>query len=185
MKKTILLLVAMLFLSNGCNKAKQYQNKPDDSVSNVVCSLVGKEVYYRNKITIGDVTRYNFLLANNDEKNLKDLVASFNVAIEGNTNKVKMCIGTVVSYGIEYPITLTNYSEDDIQVAYYKGLKVLELSYPKATPLSFYTDPNTFLCLEDIRILRIDGEMQKKAEDEEIDWYEEWPELESIESLPL
>ena len=94
-----------------------------------------------------------------------------------------MCIGTVVSYGIEYPITLTNYSEDDIQVADYKGLKVLELSYPKATPLSFYTDPNTFLCLEDIRILRIDGEMQKKAEDEEIDWYEEWPELEAIELL--
>ena len=105
------------------------------------------------------------------------------MAIEGNTNKVKMCIGTVVSYGIEYPITLTNYSEDDIQVADYKGLKVLELSYPKATPLSFYTDPNTFLCLEDIRILRIDGEMQKKAEDEEIDWYEEWPELEAIELL--
>ncbi|MCR5420403.1 MAG: hypothetical protein K6E98_05320 [Lachnospiraceae bacterium] len=180
----ILFLIALLVLVNGCNTSKQYSNKPNDNISSSVCSAVKKEVYYLDNTDIGDITFYNFLLAEDNKKNLYDLIVACDSAIEGKTDKIGARVGNVVSYGVEFSITLMNYSDTNVQEADYDGLKVLEIKYPKATWKEFYMDPDTFRCLEDIRILRMDREMKKKAMDEGIDWYKEWPNLEAIETLP-
>lgn len=41
-------------------------------------------------------------------------------------------------------------------------------------------DPAIYMAIDDIRILTIDNEMQKIAEEQNIDWYQVWPNLEEM-----
>ena len=69
-------MIALLVLVNGCNTSRQYSNKPNDNISSSVCSAVKKEVYYLDNTDIGDITFYNFLLAEDNKKNLYDLIVA-------------------------------------------------------------------------------------------------------------
>ena len=64
-----------------------------------------------------------------------------------------------------------------------KGLQYLAVSYPYFSNRDIYKEPMNYVEINDIRIFEIDEKVQKIAEEEEINWYEVWPELEDMKIL--
>ena len=81
-------------------------------------------------------------------------------------------------HGLESVLNLKNYSNDNSEQSDYEGFYVLSISYPDFE--EGLRNPQTYTGIEGIKYLRIDSEMQKRAEEQGIDWYEIWPDLEDV-----
>lgn len=77
-------------------------------------------------------------------------------------------------------LSLKNYTSDNSEQADYEGFYALSISYFMNSEEESFKDPQTYTGIEGIKHLRIDSEMQKKAEEQGIDWYEIWPDLEDV-----
>ncbi len=73
---------------------------------------------------------------------------------------------------------LMNYSDEILEISDYDTLQRLCIGGRQE---SIYTEPETYINLDDIRRLEIGSELQRKAEENNVDWYEYWSDLESVE----
>ena len=84
------------------------------------------------------------------------------------------------THGSESVLSLKNYSNDNSEQADYEGFYALSISYFKNSEEERLKDPQTYTGIEGIKYLEINTEIQKKAEEQGIDWYEIWPDLEDV-----
>lgn len=92
--------------------------------------------------------------------------------------KIAIYVEVEDPYGSESVLNLKNYSNDNSEQSDYEGFYVLSISYPDFE--EGLRNPQTYTGIEGIKYLRIDSEMQKRAEEQGIDWYEIWPDLEDV-----
>ena len=112
---------------------------------------------------------------------LYELVNSINQEISKESSKVYVMVGCEIPGGMEIEVILSNYSDESLPQADYKGLKDLIVRYPNISHNELFKNPEIYTQLEDIRSFAIDRELQDKAVEQGIDWQEIWPNLENFQ----
>ena len=82
--------------------------------------------------------------------------------------------------GVECVFNLRNYSDTSLETADYNGFYSLRIFGPDVGNDSFFSNPSTYTVIKGIKKLEIREQMQQRSEEEGIDWYACWPELEEI-----
>ena len=75
-------------------------------------------------------------------------------------------------------IELSNYSDYKLEDPDYEGLQVLTIT---GFSDCIFDEPSIYMDLPNIKYLQVSERVQKKAYDQGIDWYDYWPDLESVE----
>ena len=162
---------------------KRYNKKPDDELSRSVQETVGADFYYRGKheADFGGVW-YLYLIKKKDKAAVATLVNALNDAVEGEQRKIGVQVYTdgYIHGRLEPLFLVKNFSDDGLKSPDYDGMCAICIREPDHASDECFYNPSIYIGIEGIRKLRIDSEMQEKAEKEGIDWYEIWPELEEI-----
>ena len=179
----VLGVVILSKLNIGVGRYPDNNAKPDDVVSYAIEEVINSEdIHYQGKETTSDgVTYYKYLIIHQKYEQLDPLVSVINSLLqEGKIEgKINLDIWINHSGGNGRTAQLANYSDSSLKAPDYDGLQGLICSgWPGAI---VYADPSVYISLQDIRSLLIDKDMQTRAENRNIDWYEIWPELENVE----
>ena len=166
---------------NGCGNNFPRHGIPNDKFSYVVCKEMGDDIwyYYKNKGRSGEKEYYYII-----EKCDRDTITRFSKVLNDLARKEKKKIAVYVkvenTHGVESVLSLKNYSNDNSEQADYEGFYALSISYFMNSEEERFKDPQTYTGIEGIKYLEINTEMQKRAEEQGIDWYEVWPDLEDV-----
>ena len=189
----VLLLAVTVVVIGGLVFAFSYERnkRPDDDISQAIYEAVGREkVHYYGKeyYNSGAIAVYQYTVYDyEDEKLLMDMVVAANTVIQekASTEKINLVIWEEVSSGA-YKILaeLSNYYEYKDGYEQYKSLQSLDIVGSKFSHMEcgrLYNKASTYINLPDIRNLVVSEKIAQSAEEEGIDWYEIWPELEYYE----
>ena len=178
---SIVFVLILLGLSrvNRCGNNSPNHGTPYDNFSRAIYREMGDDIwyYYKDKGRSGEKEYYYII-----EKCDRDTITRFSKVLNdlGQKEKKKIAIYVEVEdpYGSESVLNLKNYSNDNSERADYERFYALSISYPDFE--EGLRNPQTYTGIEGIKYLRIDSEMQKRAEEQRIDWYEIWPDLEDV-----
>lgn len=167
--------------------------KPDDNISEAIYEAVGDEkVRYCGKKYInpgkmgvsGEFAIYTYQIRDpEDEDLLTDMVEAANAVIKGKkvAQKMKVVIEEeFVSGAYRTAVSVRNYYEEEDGYRQYDFFQNL---YIGQTIFDSYNKAETYINLPDIKRLCVSKEIARDAEEEGIDWYEIWPDLEYYEVL--
>ena len=164
---------------NRCGDNSPNRGIPYDKFSRAIYREMGDDIwyYYKDKGRSGEKEYYYII-----EKCDRDTITRFSKVLNALAQKEKKKIAVYVEvedpYGSESVLNLKNYSNDNSEQADYERFYALSISYPDFE--EELRNPQTYTGIEGIKYLRIDSEMQKRAEEQRIDWYEIWPDLEDV-----
>lgn len=201
MKKQMLKIYALIFtlllitIVTGCGEGfrTDVNKRPDDDISKAIYEAVGrKKVYYYSKRSDNPekIVFYEYLVHDYEDENvLTDMVEAVNVVMEEKemTVKIDLDLREKIPGGVESVASLSNYYEGENGCEQYETLQCLYIS---GTEHSFrrqqgspYDKITTYINLPDIKSLIVTEKIAQQAAEEEIDWYEIWPDLEYYEVL--
>ena len=166
---------------NRCGDNSPNRGIPYDKFSRAIYREMGDDIwyYYKDKGRSGEKEYYYII-----EKCDRDTITRFSKVLNDLARKEKKKIAVYVkvenTHGVESVLSLKNYSNDNSEQADYEGFYALSISYFMNSEEESFKAPQTYTGIEGIKHLRIDSEMQKKAEEQGIDWYEIWPDLEDV-----
>lgn len=183
-KMLILFLYAVLLV--GCGPYIEIHRKGDDNISKAIYEKVKKDVYFIKKYESTDgILYYQYRVENHENKMLlTDVADAVNETLkeEGSYKKVEIGLYEKIPGGTEPVAVLCNYYENESEVIQYESLQVLEIWGTLQTPNdNVYNNASTYTELKDIKCLVVAEKVNKKAEEEDIDWYEIFPDLEEYE----
>ena len=178
---SIVFVLILLGLSrmNRCGDNSPNRGIPYDKFSRAIYREMGDDIwyYYKDKGRSGEKEYYYII-----EKCDRDTITRFSKVLNALAQKEKKKIAVYVEvedpYGSESVLNLKNYSNNNSEQADYERFYALSISYPDFE--EELRNPQTYTGIEGIKYLRIDSEMQKRAEEQRIDWYEIWPDLEDV-----
>ena len=183
MKKNFFVILCMLCLS-GCGRATYSNYEPDDVISEAIADVINSDdIYYQgSSITSEDIIYYEYLIVNEEQGQIEQIATAVNDVLEAGLISEKINIGCRIAMpgGTAWVAYLMNYSNESLEKPDYVALQRLCIG---GRHESIYTEPLTYTSLVNIRKLEISSKLQKKAENDNIDWYAYWPDLESVEIL--
>lgn len=159
-----------------------YNLKPDDRISSAVYDAVGEDMDYHGKEEAGDEVTYRYELMNNDAETIAEFVNAINNSLDEKQKKISV----YVSVEAEIPsvwtdvLGLFNYSDSNLEKADYDGFCSLYINDYLDHWDSMFLEPLTYTGIEGIRRLEIGIQMQQRADEDGINWYECWPDLEEV-----
>ncbi|MDE6663358.1 MAG: hypothetical protein K2K46_08445 [Lachnospiraceae bacterium] len=190
----ILTLLSAMIVT-GCGEIFMYggNQRPDDDISKAIYKAVGrKKVYYEGKhINPGEIARYEYTVHDyKDEKVLTNMVEAINAVLEEKEMTEKICLTIREEMGggqgTEWVASLRNYYESEDGYETYESLQILYIRGTKSSQKgdsSPYNKASTYINLPDIKSLVVSEKIAQNAEEEGIDWYEIWADLEYYEFL--
>ena len=163
-----------------------YKLNADDTISLTIEETLGDMVRYQRRCTdFDEYLCYEYVVSEENNDLFYNLVTAVNEAIEadGITQKIDIYVGYEKDGGYEPIAYLSNYSDDELISPDYTGLQRLEImgKYGEDGSTYLYNDPIVYAEIPDIKCLKVTNLIKERAEAEGIDWYEYWPELESVE----
>lgn len=159
-----------------------YNLKPDDRISRAVYDVVGEDMDYHGKEENGDEVTYRYELMKKEAQTISKFVNAINSSLDDKQKKISV----YVSVEAEIPnvwtnvVGLFNYSNSNLEKADYDGFCSLYINDDLDHWDSMFFEPSTYTSIEGIRQLEIGVLMQQRADEEGVDWYECWPDLEEI-----
>ena len=164
---------------NRCGNNSPNRGIPYDKFSRAIYIEMGDDIwyYYKNKGRSGE-KEYYYIIEKCDRDTSTRFSKVLNDLAQEEKKKIAIYVEVEDPYGSESVLNLKNYSNDNSEQSDYEGFYVLSISYPDYE--EGLRNPQTYTGIEGIKHLRIDSEMQKKAEEQGIDWYEIWPDLEDV-----
>ncbi|MCM1186166.1 MAG: hypothetical protein NC345_06495 [Lachnospira sp.] len=188
----IIMVCILSLMLLGCGRpVSKYNHKADDVISHAVYKAIGaKELYYQGKDEdrAGTITYYEFYIHKEKEGVIEEAVSAINTVLEQEKTshnisvqfKERMAGGYAT--GCETLFRLGNFMDNDSSSAVYGKLQYLCIwGTNRGNQESIYNDPETYKNFPDIRYLRVSPKIQKAADEAGIDWYEYWPDLETVE----
>ncbi|MBD5503103.1 MAG: hypothetical protein HDR09_04930 [Lachnospiraceae bacterium] len=192
---TLILILLSSMIVAGCGEGfrADVNKKPDDDISKAIYEAVGrKKVYYYSKRSDNPkkIVFYEYLVHDYEDENiLTDMVEAVNAVMKEKemTEKIDLDLREKIPGGVESVASLSNYYEGENGCEQYEMLQCL---YITGTEHSFrrqqgspYDKISTYINLPDIKSLVVSEKIAKTAEEEGIDWYEIWPDLEHYKVL--
>ena len=179
---TISIIIFLLFSLCGCGRYKEYHRKPDDSLFRAVYDATGEDMDYHGKEESGGYIWYEYHLKKMDAETISRFVKAVNGTLGDDQEKIVVAVFVedILHQGaLTVAFNLRNYSDENLEKADYDGLLSLCIGdYPDS--FGAIVQPSTYTGIEGIRQLEIGVQMQQRAEEEEIDWYECLPDLEKV-----
>ncbi|MDE7177566.1 MAG: hypothetical protein K2O59_07080 [Lachnospiraceae bacterium] len=190
----LILTLLSVMIVTGCGEIFQFggNQRPDDDISKAIYKAVGRrKVYYWGKqyVNSGEIAWYEYTVHDyKDENVLANMVEAVNAYIKENetTEKVHLAIREQMPGGYEAVASLSNYYENEDGYEEYESLQnlyILGTEHSHMSGKSPYDKISTYINLLDIKSLVVRKKIAKIAEEEGIDWYEIWPDLEYYEVL--
>lgn len=178
---SIIFVLILLGLSrmNRCGNNSPNRGIPYDKFSRAIYREMGDDIwyYYKDKGRSGE-KEYYYIIEKCDRDTLTRFSKVLNDLVQEEKKKIAIYVEVEDPYGSESVLNLKNYSNDNSEQADYERFYALSISYPDFE--EGLRNPQTYTGIEGIKHLRIDSEMQKRAEEQGIDWYEVWPDLEDV-----
>ena len=178
---SIVFVLILLGLSrmNRCGDNSPNRGIPYDKFSRAIYREMGDDIwyYYKDKGRSGE-KEYYYIIEKCDRDTITRFSKVLNDLAQEEKKKIAIYVEVENTHGSESVLSLKNYSNDNSEQADYEGFYVLSISYPDYE--EGLRNPQTYTGIEGIKHLRIDSEMQKRAEEQGIDWYEIWPDLEDV-----
>ena len=184
----LFLIIVTLFVSGCAGGAVDITHghaNADDNISQTMLDLIGDDYWYSGKETYNDEwVRYGYVIRKNDLSIMETFVSAvLNVEITGDENIIFSVVEESSNGYFDELFVLSNYDCYDgaggETLDYLGYLKIRYDGYA----MEMWHDPKTYTTFENIKYLEIPDVMQKKAEEEEIDWYEIWPDLVGVEVI--
>ena len=152
--------------------------EPDDYFSEKIMESVGDSFIYEGRTHDRESGWiYCFLITNHSEESIESFA---NVIFECGSHEKKATIIVEDGYSIYWPVfSLKNYS-DDISDEISENFCYFCIKQDYVLERPFWSELHIFKYFKDIRSLTLPSEVQEKAEEEGIDWYEIWPDLEEV-----
>ncbi len=166
---------------NRCGNNFPRHEIPNDNFSYVVCKEMKNDIWYhyKKKGRSGE-KEYCFVIEKCDRDTITRFAKVLNDLGKKEKKKTAVYVKVENTHGVESVLSLKNYSNDNSEQADYEGFYALSISYFMNSEEESLKNPQTYTGIEGIKHLRIDSEMQKRAEEQGIDWYEVWPDLEDV-----
>ena len=164
---------------NRCGDNSPNRGIPYDKFSRAIYREMGDDIwyYYKDKGRSGE-KEYYYIIEKCDRDTITRFAKVLNDLAQEEKKKIAIYVEVEDPYGSESVLNLKNYSNDNSEQADYERFYALSISYPDFE--EELRNPQTYTGIEGIKYLRIDSEMQKRAEEQGIDWYEIWPDLEDV-----
>ena len=166
---------------NRCGNNSPNRGIPYDKFSRAIYREMGDDIwyYYKDKGRSGE-KEYYYIIEKCDRDTITRFAKVLNDLAQEEKKKIAIYVKVENTHGVESVLSLKNYSNDNFEQADYEGFYALSISYFMNSEEESFKDPQTYTEIEGIKHLRIDSEMQKRAEEQGIDWYEIWPDLEDV-----
>lgn len=178
---SIVFVLILLGLSrvNRCGNNSPNHGTPYDNFSRAIYREMGDDIwyYYKDKGRSGE-KEYYYIIEKCDRDTITRFSKVLNDLAQEEKKKIAIYVEVENTHGSESVLSLKNYSNDNSEQADYERFYALSISYPDFE--EELRNPQTYTGIEGIKYLRIDSEMQKRAEEQRIDWYEIWPDLEDV-----
>ena len=178
---SIVFVLILLGLSrmNRCGDNSPNRGIPYDKFSRAIYREMGDDIwyYYKDKGRSGE-KEYYYIIEKCDRDTITRFSKVLNDLAQEEKKKIAIYVEVEDPYGSESVLNLKNYSNNNSEQADYERFYALSISYPDFE--EELRNPQTYTGIEGIKYLRIDSEMQKRAEEQRIDWYEIWPDLEDV-----
>ena len=178
---SIVFVLILLGLSrmNRCGDNSPNRGIPYDKFSRAIYREMGDDIwyYYQDKGRSGE-KEYYYIIEKCDRDTINRFAKVLNDLAQEEKKKIAIYVEVEDPYGSESVLNLKNYSNNNSEQADYERFYALSISYPDFE--EELRNPQTYTGIEGIKYLRIDSEMQKRAEEQGIDWYEVWPDLEDV-----
>lgn len=164
---------------NRCGNNSPNRGIPYDKFSRAIYREMGDDIWYyhKEKGRSGE-KEYYYIIEKCDRDTITRFAKVLNDLAQEEKKKIAIYVEVEDPYGSESVLNLKNYSNDNSEQADYERFYALSISYPDFE--EELRNPQTYTGIEGIKYLRIDSEMQKRAEEQRIDWYEIWPDLEDV-----
>ena len=164
---------------NRCGNNSPNRGIPYDKFSRAIYREMGDDIwyYYKDKGQSGE-KEYYYIIEKCDRDTITRFSKVLNDLAQEEKKKIAIYVEVEDPYGSESVLNLKNYSNNNSEQADYERFYALSISYPDFE--EGLRNPQTYTGIEGIKYLRIDSEMQKRAEEQGIDWYDIWPDLEDI-----
>ncbi len=164
---------------NRCGNNSPNRGIPYDKFSRAIYREMGDDIwyYYKDKGRSGE-KEYYYIIEKCDRDTITRFAKVLNDLAQEEKKKIAIYVEVEDPYGSESVLNLKNYSNDNSEQSDYEGFYVLSISYPDFE--EGLRNPQTYTGIEGIKYLRIDSELQPRAEEQGIDWYEIWPDLEDV-----
>lgn len=190
MRKRILIIMIciMTVILSGCGHHRHSNRKADDEISRAIYEAVGgKEIYYHGKDeSETNVIYYAYLIHTEDHEKVEKVIETVNRMLEQKQidGKISICFRWPFQENASEPLFgLSNFCDEDSKTPEYAKLQSLWITGAESGDETIYNIPSTYKTFQDIKYLEVSEKIQKAAEEEGVDWYEYWPELEGVEVL--
>lgn len=181
-KSKIIRLIVIISLFLCCFMLyREHDLRPRDNLTRAVRKEMKKDLrYLLRDETSADGIVYKYEIKNKDAETISGFVKAINGSLYDEQGKISVYVFSEIPYGLESVFSLKNYSDRRLETADYDGLCSLYISNPNVSEDPFFLNPSTYTSIKGIKKLEINQQMQKRAEEEGIDWYAYWPDLEEI-----
>ena len=169
--------LCVMLLICGCGNAHYKNKKADDELSKLVYERLGEDVFYISKEDSQGIKSYEFYLKKEDKEILKNFFSTVDTMLGKNREKITIHLACYIPGGLEFPVSLTNYVDNDLDEA---ESKEIVIQYPFYSRYELFLEPDIYTVIEDVRVLYIEKDMQDLADEKGIDWYQVWPTLEEM-----
>lgn len=169
----------------GCKEFGTYTVKnamADDKMSQAIYDQLGTKICYHDRyLNTEEQVQYYFYIVNDyeDENLLVDVAETVNNKLKEDRIHSRIClvIHEVIPGGTRTMVCLSNYYENDSDYESYETLQCLEIRGAHGE-YKLYNEVSTYENLKDIKALILEVDINRSFEEEEVDWYEIWPDLE-------
>ena len=176
-----MLILLGLSRMNRCGNNSPNRGIPYDKFSRAIYREMGDDIwyYYKDKGRSGE-KEYYYIIEKCDRDTITRFSKVLNDLAQEEKKKIAVYVEAKNTHGSESVLSLKNYFNDNSEQADYEGFYALSISYFMNSEEERFKDPQTYTGIEGIKYLEINTEIQKKAEEQGIDWYEVWPDLEDV-----
>ena len=184
MIRKMLLCIIILCVLVGCGHYTGRDLKPDDEFSESVKEKFGDSFHYNaHKETERYGSYYTFEIHDQSLETVRNFYEFANESFLGRDEKITVAVGIVQVEGLGVPFSIRNYTDETIDEADLEGLYNLHITHLMFDHDSFWDDLSIYSSFTGIRYLTVTDIIQQQADEEGIDWYEFWPDLESVEVI--
>lgn len=178
----LLFWFAITVTACGNDRITIINKEADNNISKAIYEQLGTKMCYRGSSFDKDneILYYHYVVDDYEDENLLvDMVEIINEKMieENISSRICLVIQEVIPGGTNTIVTLHNYFLDDSGYEPYKTLQSLKI-WGAESGYETYNEVSTYEDLQDIKAVIVEEGINKRLEEQGIDWNEIWPDLE-------
>lgn len=184
---TLFLVFGLSIMAAGCgdDHYTPINEKADDRISQVIYDQLGTKLYYQGSSfdKNNEIVYYHYVINDYEDENLLiDTAETVNEMLKKYSINSRICIAIheIIPGGTHTTVCLSNYYENDSEYESYESLQCLDIRGAEGG-YERYNEVSTYENLKDIKALILEVGINRSFEEEGVDWYEIWPDLEHFD----